>query len=278
MHAGTEAPPPTDAPRDEAIRILLVLHYDGSDFHGWQVQPRLRTVQGEIEAVMERITGARRAVLGSGRTDTGVHATGQVATVAVPPAWTPERTRTALNALLPRDIWVESAREVPMRFHPRHHATERSYRYRVGIAARSRSPFHRPFCWALDEPLDAALLDRAAALLPGTRSFRAFAKAGQPERGEICTVHAARWDRWDDLGYAFTICANRYLHRMVRYLVGTMIAIAGGRRPLDDFRALLDDPESERITSPPAPPEGLYLERVRYPSLDDLLTPPTSST
>lgn len=258
---------------------MLVLHYDGGDFHGWQVQPRHRTVQGEIEAVIERITGARRGVVGSGRTDAGVHATGQVATVTLPPSWTPERLRTALNALLPRDIWVASARSVPLSFHPRHDARGRSYRYRVATSPLGRSPFHRPFCWALAEPLDGVLLDQAAALLPGTRSFRPFAKAGQPERGEFCTVDDARWDRWDDLGYTFSIRANRYLHHMVRYLVGTMVAVAGGRRPFDDFRKLLEDRDGGgRITSPPAPPEGLYLEQVRYPDLDRPLSPPLPPT
>ncbi|MEK9500970.1 tRNA pseudouridine(38-40) synthase TruA [Gaopeijia maritima] len=274
MHAGTEDRSPSDGSDDGQIRILLVLHYDGSGFHGWQVQPRLRTVQGEIEAIVERITGARRPVLGSGRTDAGVHATGQVATVSLPERWTPARARKALNALLPRDIWVESARQVPMSFHPRYDAVERSYRYRVGTAPDCGSPFHRPFCWALGEELDPAVLDRAAALLPGTRSFRSFAKAGQPQRGEICTVQMAQWDRWGDLGYAFTVRANRYLHHMVRYLVGTMVAVGLGRRELDEFQALLEDPECGAVTSPPAPPEGLYLERVRYPHFDDV--PPRS--
>lgn len=278
MHAGTEARTPADDPLEELIRILLVLHYDGSGFHGWQVQPGIRTVQGEIEAIVERITGARRSVLGSGRTDTGVHATGQVATVALPARWTAARVRKALNALLPRGIWVAEARAVPWSFHPRYDAVERSYRYRVGTAAACGSPFHRPFCWALEDEVDPAILARAAALIPGTRSFRHFAKAGQPQRGEICSVKEAGWDRWDDLGYAFTIRANRYLHRMVRYLVGTMIEVGIGRRELDEFRALLEDPESEGRTSPPAPPEGLYLERVLYPSLDDVPIPQSTPT
>lgn len=254
MHAGDE------------VRILLVLHYDGRGFHGWQVQPDLRTVQGEIETVVERITGARRSVLGSGRTDTGVHATGQVATVSFPARWSAARARKALNALLPRDVWVEEAREVPMAFHPRYDAVARTYRYRVGTAAVSASPFHRPYCWALGEALDEGLLHEGAALLPGTRSFRSFAKAGQPERGEMCTVQEAGWTPWGDLGWAFTIRANRYLHHMVRYLVGTMVDVGRGRRELAELVALLEDPDGEATTSPPAPPEGLYLERVRYPS------------
>ena len=202
------------------IRVRLLLHYNGRDFHGWQVQPGLRTVQGEIEAVLERISGEHRTLLGSGRTDTGVHATGQVATAHVPAHWTAERLQIALNALLPNDIWVERVEIVEGDFHPRYDATRRTYHYRVGTAPRSRSPFYRPFCWALAEALDLELLERTAAALPGTHSFRAFAKAGQPERGELCTVYAASWAPWGEVGGAvgveFTITANRYLHQMVR--------------------------------------------------------------
>lgn len=253
----------------DEVRIRLTLHYDGSAFHGWQVQPEQRTVQGEIEAVLGRITGARRAVLGSGRTDTGVHATGQVATVGVPARWSAARLRKALNALLPREIWVEEARAVPFAFHPRYDAVARVYRYRVGTDPVCRSPFHRPFCWALGEPLDLGALTDAARLVPGRRSFRAFAKAGQPERGEVCEVHAAAWSPWTEdglgLGHEFTVTANRYLHHMVRYLVGTMVAVARGHRPVDEMAALLHDPDGPLRTSPPAPPEGLTLARVEYP-------------
>lgn len=260
----------------EEVRVLLVLHYQGKGFHGWQRQPRLRTVQGEIERVIERVVGERRPVLGSGRTDSGVHATGQVATVPLPAAWHAARLRKALNALLPRDIWVESAREVPWSFHARYDAVERSYQYRVGTSPATASPFHRPHCWAFGESLDPELLASAAAILPGRHSFRAFAKSGQPQRGEMCTVVEAGWAPWDELGYAFTIRANRYLHHMVRYLVGTMVDVGLGRREVSEMVALLEDPDTEVVTSPPAPPEGLYLERVRYP--DPSTSIPSAST
>jgi tRNA pseudouridine38-40 synthase len=152
-----------------------------------------------------------------------------------------------------------------MDFHPRYDAVDRRYLYRVGTVARSASPFHRPWCWALGESLDPARLAEAAAALPGEHSFRRFSKAGQPERGERCTVLEAAWTPWDELGFAFSIRANRYLHHMVRYLVGTMVDVGRGRRDVAEMVALLEDPDGELRTSPPAPPEGLYLERVRYP-------------
>jgi tRNA pseudouridine38-40 synthase len=194
-----------------------------------------------------------------------VHASGQVAAVTLPARWEPTEFRRAANAVLPRDVWVEEARRVPPGFHPRYDAISRTYIYRVGLAEEAWSPFRRPWCWPLRGSVDAAALERAAAQIPGERSFASFAKAGQPERGERCHVYDAAWSRWDDVGLTFTITANRYLHHMVRYLVGTMLDVARGRRPLGELTALLDPPAGGLETSPPAPPEGLCLSRVDYP-------------
>lgn len=262
---------------EELHRLRLTIHYDGSAFHGWQVQAEERTVQGDLEEAVQRLTGAHRTVLGSGRTDRGVHGLGQVASVDVPRRWSGREFRKAMNAVLPHDVWLASADPAAPDFHPRYDATSRTYLYRVGLADRARSPFVRPWCWALVRELDRSLLEAAAALLPGERSFRAFAKAGQPERGHRCTVHAARWTDWGEVGVTFTISANRYLHRMVRYLVGTMVDVARGRRPLEEMKALLEGTDDGLQTSPPAPPEGLYLARVDYdpdPDLADIHADP----
>jgi len=244
-------------------RIKLTLQYDGAGFAGWQVQPGLRTVQGELEGALSRLADRPTPVLGAGRTDAGVHATGQVASAVVPVRWTPEALRRALNAILPPDIWVAAAEEVPLDFHARYDAVARSYVYRVGTAERARSPFRRRWCWPLGEPLDGGALGEAAARIVGEHSFRAFSKAGQPERGERCRVWRAEWVPWSGLGYAFRITANRFLHHMVRYLVGTMVDVARGRRPLSDMDALLAG-DAGVETSPPAPPQGLFLTRVHY--------------
>jgi tRNA pseudouridine38-40 synthase len=248
----------------EEIRLGLKLQYDGSGFFGWQAQSGPRTVQGEIEAAVTRLTGTKRTVLGSGRTDRGVHATGQVASVNLPTRWTPAAFRRAANAVLPFDVWVEDARQVSPAFHPRYDAIARTYRYRIGLAQEARSPFHRRWCWPLQDELDPGLLGECAALLPGEHSFEAFAKSGQPERGTQCTIRAAEWAPWE-LGLAFTITANRFLHHMVRYLVGTIVDVASGRRALEEMSSLLAEP-GELLTSPPAPPQGLFLERVDYPA------------
>lgn len=248
---------------DGETRYKLTLHYDGAAFRGWQVQPGQPTVQGALERAVRRLAGERRPVVGAGRTDTGVHALGQVAAVTMPAPWTAATLADSLNALLPDAVWVRDAEAVPPEFNPRTEATARHYEYRVGTAPASASPFHRRWCWPLGRALDADALGRAAARLAGTRSFRAFAKSGQPKRGHLCCVFDARWRRWEDLGFAFHVSANRFLHRMVRYLVGTMVEIGIGRRDEDEMARLLrGDPGI--VTSPPAPPQGLFLTQVRY--------------
>lgn len=245
-------------------RIRLTLHYDGGDFFGWQLQPDQRTVQGELERVLERLFQTPTRVVASGRTDRGVHATGQVAAADVPLRWTADSLRRALNALLPPDVWVEDARVVAPAFHPRYDALSRSYVYRVGFVAEARSPFHRRWCWPLARPADVAAMHDATQNLVGDHSFRAFAKAGQEERGDRCVVTSAGWAAWDGMGVQFQISANRFLHHMVRYLVGTLIDIGLGARPQADLAALLAG-EPGLTTSAPAPPEGLFLAAVTYP-------------
>lgn len=250
-----------DAP--DTTRFRLTVHYDGSAFHGWQVQPDQRTVQGAMEASLSRLADHPVTVLGSGRTDTGVHATGQVASANMPARWTAEALRTSANALLPDDVWVAAVARADPAFHPRYDALRRTYHYHVGTHPEVFSPFHRRWCWPLAEPLESSRLAAAAEAIVGTHEFTAFAKAGQPERGYRCSVASAGWEA-TELGTRFAITADRYLHHMVRYLVGTMVDIARGRRPLDDMARLLGS-EVDLITSPPAPAQGLFLHRVEYP-------------
>lgn len=244
-------------------RICLAVHYDGGAFFGWQLQREERSVQGELERVLGRLFDRPARVLGSGRTDRGVHATGQVASVDAPPRWTPRELRRALNALLPRDVWIAGAWEVAPEFHPRYDALSRSYVYRVGLAEHSASPFAARWCWPLARSVDRAAMEEPTRVLLGDHSFRAFAKAGQEERGDRCIVAAAEWREWP-LGLEFHVTANRFLHHMVRYLVGTLVAVGLHERPAEDVPALLGGAPG-LLTSPPAPPEGLFLSHVRYP-------------
>jgi tRNA pseudouridine38-40 synthase len=244
-------------------RIRLTIQYDGSGFHGWQVQPGVRTVQGELDSALSRLADRPITTTAAGRTDAGVHATGQVVGVEMPAKWTPAALRESLNAILPGDVWAAAAEPAPPTFHARYGALARGYIYRVGTAESALSPFRRRWCWPVRDDLERATLDAAAAGLVGQHSFRGYAKSGQPERGYRCTVYAARWTDWRAGGFEFRITANRFLHHMVRYLVGTMVDAARGRRPAGDVLALLDEPGGLE-TSPPAPAEGLFLTRVYY--------------
>jgi tRNA pseudouridine38-40 synthase len=266
---------------------LALLHYDGRDFAGWQRQPEARTVQAEFERVLERLCGRRVVAHGAGRTDAGVHAMGLGVSFAVPEKWTAEQLNRALNALLPRDCWVERLSEMTPGFHARKSATGRRYQYLLGTDEAAASPFRRPYEWALGRPVESQLLDRAAATLPGRQSFRAFAvrKADAngldalphlpgPDSGPTrkllgpyeCTIRQATWQpRENDRGFSFQVAADRFLHHMVRFLVGTMVDIALGRRPIDDMATLLSSADNQ-ATSPPAPPQGLYFVAAEYPA------------
>lgn len=247
---------------DDERRIKLTLQYDGAGFFGWQVQPGVRTVQAELEGALSRLADRPITVIAAGRTDRGVHATGQVASLLVPEKWTAAALLRSLNAILPEDIWIVSAEDVPPTFHARYDAVSRSYVYRIGTVREARSPFHRRWCWPLLQPLELSMLQDAADRVIGTHSFAAFAKSGQPERGERCTVIRAEWGRWS-CGVEFHVTANRFLHHMVRYMVGTMVDVAQKRRAATDIDRLLNT-GADVDTSPPAPPAGLFLSHVEY--------------
>lgn len=246
--------------------LQLVLHYDGTNFSGWQRQPDRRTVQGELEAALARLCAGPVAALGAGRTDAGVHARGQAVGVRVPGKWDPTSLRRALNALLPDDVWVADAHAMRDEFHARYSATARGYSYYVGTDEEALSPFRRRTEWGVLRPIARVALDRAATALSGEHCFRAFAVRGTapPDDDHRCEIRRAEW-RERPGGLVFQIEANRFLHHMVRFLVGTMIDVALGRRPVTDVEALLSATDNADV-SPPAPAHALFLDRVRYPA------------
>lgn len=250
----------------ETRTLKLVIQYDGAHFAGWQRQPDERTVQGVLEDAMERLCGTHIAVLGAGRTDAGVHALGQAAGVRVPERWSAQSMKRALNAILPRDVHIVGIFEMRADFHARFSAVSRTYRYLVGTDEGAESPFRtgRELAWL--RPLDKRPLESSAHCLLGDHVFRAFAVKGTaPESDDHrCIVSRAEWvDRTG--GVAFVITANRFLHHMVRFLVGTMLDIASGRRSEGDMEKLLDASDNSDVSAP-APPYGLYLENVEYPN------------
>ena len=247
---------------------FAVLQYDGTHFAGWQRQPEARTVQGEFEAALTRLDGHHTPVHAAGRTDAGVHAVGQVVSFTRARKWDAEDLRRALDANTPPDIWIAAAGHAPAGFHARKDAIARRYRYVVGCDEASGSPFRRPFEWALRTPLDGDLLDAAAGCFTGEHDFRPLSTVGQTKRHYRCVVGISAWQkRVDHQGFIFTIEADRFLHRMVRFLVGIMVDVGRGRRPLEDVTQLLTR-HSNQEASPPAPPQGLYLVCARYPQLE----------
>jgi tRNA pseudouridine38-40 synthase len=257
--------------------VQLVLHYDGAGFSGWQRQPDQRTVQGVLEDALDRLFTEHIAALGSGRTDAGVHARGQAVGIRVAERWWAkggtrstvgddvQRLRRALNAILPPDVWVASAAEMLDEFHARYSAVSRRYSYYVGTDDEAHSPFRGRYELAFGQPLDRGALDAAAAHLAGDHCFRGFAVLGTAPAHDDhrCRVTDARW-RDRPGGLVFEIEANRFLHHMVRFLIGTMLDVASGRRPLADIARLLRAGDNREV-SPPAPAHGLFLDRVDYP-------------
>jgi tRNA pseudouridine38-40 synthase len=184
-------------------RVAFTVHYDGAPFFGWQLQRGQVSVQGELERVLSTLFATPTRVVGSGRTDRGVHSLGQVAAADIPARWVPGDLRRSMNALLPSSVWIAHLAEVPPRFHPRYDAVSRAYLYRVGTSEQSRSPFLSPWCWPLGQQIDLPTMEFAAHALIGNHSFRAFAKSGQEERGDRCEVTEARWVPGSDLGLHF---------------------------------------------------------------------------
>ena len=246
--------------------ILLVTQYDGGRFAGWQRQPVVRTVQGDMEVALARLCAAEVPAIGAGRTDAGVHAHGQGVGVRVPERWQPATLRRAMNAILPNDIWVAAAHRMVPDFHPRRSAIARRYGYLIGTDEAARSPFRRRYEWAVRYPLDPVALQGEADSVLGEHTFRAFAVANTAPADDHhrCIIQRARWIERDG-GWVFEVAANRFLHHMVRFLVGTMVEVAQGRRPRGTIARLLVAPDNSG-TPAPAPAHGLSLREVNYPA------------
>jgi tRNA pseudouridine38-40 synthase len=245
--------------------VQLVMHYDGARFSGWQRQPGERTVQGVLEAAVSKLCGTPTAILGAGRTDAGVHARGQAAGARVPQKWNAATLRRSMNAILPDDVWIAAAFEMREEFHPRYSAISRSYSYLVGTDDCASSPFRCRYELAWRKPADLDRMRESAAQIVGDHCFRAFAVKGTaPERDDHhCTIARAAWKEREG-GLVFEVQADRFLHHMVRFLVGTMLEIGEGKREPSEMAALLAQ-DDNRGVSPPAPPHALFLDRVEYP-------------
>ena len=244
-------------------RYQVTLAYDGSRFKGSQRQTRSRTVQGELEKALRRIGWTGSSVIMAGRTDTGVHAAGQVAAFDLDWTHPADELLRALNANLPEDLAVRSAQAAAEGFHPRFDALARSYRYRL-FCSPLRDPLREKHLWRVWPEVDEEKLRRAATILAGTHDFAAFGSATTANGTTIRTVHEASWSRQSD-EWQFEIRADAFLYRMVRRAVYLQVAAAQGRCSLEALSASLADPKSRaELPSGLAPAHGLTLVEVTY--------------
>ncbi|MDE3105260.1 MAG: tRNA pseudouridine(38-40) synthase TruA [Acidobacteriota bacterium] len=270
-----------------------ILAYDGGPFHGWQVQPGLTTVQGTLAEAIHHVTGLTVLPQGSGRTDTGVHALGQVASFALNTPIPAENLHRALNRVLPRSIRVLQLQQMPDGFHARHSAVGKTYEYRIlptrvlpgpytgspqhtNPQAAHRavvcSPFLAPWVWDFHLPLDLELLQQAAQAVVGTHDFTSFAAtrtdlSARAEDAEppnnVRTLYSSQWLQQDGL-LLYRVSGNGFLYHMVRNLVGTQVEIGSGRLPADQMPAILAA-RTRSAAGPTAPARGLFLVEVAYP-------------
>jgi tRNA pseudouridine38-40 synthase len=243
------------------MRLLAIIEYDGTDFEGFQIQARKRTVQGELEHALRQITGEKIRVVGAGRTDTGVHATGQGTHFDTTWNRPPEILQRALNAVLPNDIAVRTLIRVPHDFSARYSAQSRTYRYTV-LNQQIRSPLPARSALFVPEPLDVGAMDTAARCLIGKQDLGAF---GTPPHGEntVREVYRAQVTH-EGARVLVEIEANAFLYRMVRRIVGTLLLVGKGTLSVEQFRQVL---AKQRRAGQSVPPQGLCLIAVNYEGL-----------
>ena len=239
--------------------IKLEIEYDGTDFHGWQMQPKLRTVQGEIQEKLKTILGHEASLIGAGRTDVGVHALGQVANFKTDNPLDSETILKGLNGLLPHDVAVKKVQEVDSDFHARYSATSRLYRYRI---YRGRTAILRRYVWEVLYSLNLERIVRATQGIQGEHDFSSFCVAESAKDNSVCNVTLASWEEYGD-EMLLKIGANRFLHTMVRSLVGTLVEVGRGYFSVEDFSDIMKA-KDRRKAGPTAPACGLHLVEVKY--------------
>lgn len=243
------------------MRYFFEITYCGSNYHGWQNQANAIGVQQRVEEVMTKIFREKISILGSGRTDTGVHCVQQFFHADIEKAFDTEKWIQKLNSFLPKDIAIRTIRAVKPDAHARYDAVERSYEYRI---TRVKDPMLVGFAFHYFRELDVPTMNRAAALLTGEHDFACFSKVKTDVNHFICDVKKAHWNQTGDL-LVFTVTANRFLRGMVRAMVGTLLDVGTGKITTKDFHEIVKSKDRKKAGMN-VPAEGLFLMKVKYPA------------
>lgn len=242
------------------MRYFIWFSYDGTQYHGWQIQPNGVTVQSELQRCLSLLLREDISVTGAGRTDTGVHARQMAAHFDTEVAFDAAEIVHKLNGLLHQDIGVDRIEPVSQEMHARFSATSRTYHYYIHTR---KNPFLRHYSLELHYQLDFALMNEAGRILTEYEDFGAFCKAGSDVKTTLCRVTHAQWHQTAPDAWYFEITANRFLRNMVRAVVGTLMEVGRGRMSLDDFRQVIEGKQRTQAGES-MPAKALFLERVEY--------------
>lgn len=244
------------------INYKMVIAYDGSRYNGWQKQGNTKdTIQGKLEKVLEKLEGREVEVIGAGRTDAGVHALGQVANVKLESKINGETLLQYLNQYLPEDIAVLSVKEVPMRFHSRLNATEKTYLYRI-YRSEIPNPFIRKYTVTITEELDIEKMRMAAELLIGEHDFKSFCSLKKSKKSTIRTLYSITIEEIEE-EIRISVRGNGFLYHMVRIIVGTLLEVGTGKKKPEEIEQILEKGERQ-AAGKTAPAHGLFLKEVKY--------------
>ena len=242
------------------MNIKLNISYDGTNFSGWQIQPNQRTVQNELQNAIQNIFKNRHLKLkGAGRTDSGVHANGQVANFCINTSMKESQIKDAINSVIPKDIYINSCNFENIEFDSRFSAKSRQYVYKIN---NKYDPFKRNYYWYMNYQIDFKKINKCADIILGNHDFQLFCKSISKQENNKCIVTQSNWKVEQD-NYYYVISSNRFLHHMVRMLVGTMIEVGKGSISISHFEKMIDvNTEKKRIVTSPS--QGLYLNKVNY--------------
>ncbi len=252
------------------MRYFITLCYDGTRFHGWQIQPNGISVQETLQSALSTLLRKQIEVVGAGRTDAGVHARKMVAHFDLdvfPKNFSLKDLVYKLNKLLPPDIAVQDVEEVPDDMHARFSATSRTYHYFINL---HKSPFLKAYSWYVYGQLDFVKMNEAAKILLDYTDFTSFSKVNTDTKTNDCTVTQAVWEETSPGEWRFTISANRFLRNMVRAVVGTLVEVGRGKMTLEQFRKVIED-KNRCSAGESVPGNALFLVDIQYPSYKDVL-------